>query len=247
MLTEYIKKLNPVILELKGKRINKVNEVIMPGYLYSFPNGICLSFELDDQNLNVKLGRQFSFDDYLPRLVLNEYKLADIYELKLNEIKYTFSHKKEDLDKAFDFLKDNLKSIINNYLQVLENENKKGLIFKDENRLKPYLLKDLSDAKNLEIELKYRIKESNEEINKPITNQVVSTRKNPLIDLSLWILVGLEVTAAILLIIWLFAFLEEDASEIPVATYIILALMMIISLSFLITLTVALFKKKRNK
>ena len=40
MLDKHIKKIEPIIEELKGKRIEKVNGVLIPEYLYSFPNGL---------------------------------------------------------------------------------------------------------------------------------------------------------------------------------------------------------------
>ena len=47
MLSKHIKKIEPIIEELKGKRIEKVDGVLIPEYLYSFPNGLWLSFDLD--------------------------------------------------------------------------------------------------------------------------------------------------------------------------------------------------------
>ena len=40
MLSKHIKKIEPIIEELKGKRIEKVDGVLIPEYLYSFPNGL---------------------------------------------------------------------------------------------------------------------------------------------------------------------------------------------------------------
>lgn len=58
MLNKHIRKIEPIIEELKGKRIEKVNGVLIPEYLYSFPNGLQLSFDLDkrDNYFDVKLG-----------------------------------------------------------------------------------------------------------------------------------------------------------------------------------------------
>lgn len=67
MLSKYIKKIEPIIEKLKGKRIEKVNGVLILGYLYSFPNRLWLSFDLDkrDNYFDVKLGRLFSLDDVI--------------------------------------------------------------------------------------------------------------------------------------------------------------------------------------
>ena len=74
MLSKHIKKIEPIIEELKGKRIEKVDGVLIPEYLYSFPNGLWLSFDLDkrDNYFDVKLGRIFSLDDVMPRLIVLE-------------------------------------------------------------------------------------------------------------------------------------------------------------------------------
>lgn len=50
MLSKHIKKIEPIIEELKGKRIEKVDGVLIPEYLYSFPNGLWLSFDLDKRD-----------------------------------------------------------------------------------------------------------------------------------------------------------------------------------------------------
>lgn len=69
MLSKYIQHLEPIIYELDGKRVDIMDGIISPEYLYSFPNGVWLSFELDkrDNYFDVKLGRLFLFDDAMPR------------------------------------------------------------------------------------------------------------------------------------------------------------------------------------
>ena len=47
MLNKHIRKIEPIIEELRRKRIENVNGVLIPEYLYSFPNGLWLSFDLD--------------------------------------------------------------------------------------------------------------------------------------------------------------------------------------------------------
>lgn len=60
MLSKHIKKIEPIIEELKGKRIEKVNGVLIPKYLYSFPNGLWLSFDLDKEIIILML----NWEDY---------------------------------------------------------------------------------------------------------------------------------------------------------------------------------------
>lgn len=153
MLSRYIKKLEPIIEELNGKKIEKINGVICPDYLYSFPNGLWLSFELDERDhyFDVKLGRLFSFDDVMPRLLVLE--RIEYYFDALN-IKYKFFHTANDVKNVFEILKNNLKIMVENYQQLKENEEAKALILKEERRLKSYLLADLSNSTNLELDLK---------------------------------------------------------------------------------------------
>ena len=109
MLSKHIKKIEPIIEELKGKRIEKVDGVLIPEYLYSFPNGLWLSFDLDkrDNYFDVKLGRLFSLDDVMPRLIVLEsieYYFAAVNELKLGHIKYEFSHISYEIENVFEIL-----------------------------------------------------------------------------------------------------------------------------------------------
>ena len=159
MLSKHIKKIEPIIEELKGKRIEKVDGVLIPEYLYSFPNGLWLSFDLDkrDNYFDVKLGRLFSLDDFMPRLIVLEsieYYFAAVNELNLGHIKYEFSHISYEIENVFEILKNYLKIIIENYNQLKEIEKTKVLISKEEERLKSYLLADLSYSSNLELDLK---------------------------------------------------------------------------------------------
>ncbi len=238
MLEKYIKMLNPVIKELNGKRIEKINGEKMSNHLYSFPSGILLSFELceKEKRLIIKLGRKFVFNDCSPKLIIKsvENHYATYLESKLSKMDYIFYHNLEELDNVFDFLKNNLKIIIKNNLQTLENNKGKVLVLKEEN--KPYLLKGLSSSNNLELELKLRIKEVKEE----------NKKENSLSELSLLLLVGLEIIIGALLLVYLFS-LKDDTSEIPFAIYIIIALMILLSLVFLVNLTVAMYKKKRKQ
>ncbi len=104
MLFKYIKKIEPIIEELNGKRIKEINGVICPDYLYSFPNELWLSFELDERDhyFDVKLGRLFSFDDVMPRLLVLE--RIEYYFDALN-VKYKFFHTASDVKNIFEILK----------------------------------------------------------------------------------------------------------------------------------------------
>lgn len=170
MLDKHIKKIEPIIEELKGKRIEKVDGVLIPEYLYSFPNGLWLSFDLDkrDNYFDVKLGRLFSLDDVMPRLIVLEsieYYFAAVNELKLGQIKYDFSHISYEIENVFEILKNNLKTIVENYYQLKEVGKTKVLISKEEERLKSYLLADLSYSSNLELDLKDRIESFTSRLN----------------------------------------------------------------------------------
>ncbi len=158
ILNKKLKEIEPIILKLGGRKVDKMDDVITPDYLYSFPNGIWLSFELDeiDNYFDVRLGRLFSFYDAMPRVIVLEkieFYFAGVNELKLGEINYHFYNVIYEIERVFEVLENNLKVIIENYPKLLENEQVKKKILREERRLGSYLLKDLSNSTNLELEL----------------------------------------------------------------------------------------------
>lgn len=211
MLSKYIKKIEPIIEEINGKRVEEISGVLIPDYLYSFPNGLWLSFELDqrDHYFNVKLGRLFSLDDVMPRLIVLEsieYYFSAINELKLGNIKYEFSHVSYEIENMFEILKNNLKVIIENYQQLKENDKTKESVLKEEARLKSYLLADLSNSTNLELDLKDRIESFTSRINKTDSNKMIrrtNKRKQIIWRLLSFIIIVIVLLFAKLLIYYL--------------------------------------------
>lgn len=255
MLNKHIKKIEPIIEKLNGKRIEKVNGVLIPEFLYSFSNGLWLSFELDkrDNYFDVKLGRLFSFDDVMPRLIVLEsieYYFAAVNDLKLGQIKYKFLHVSYEIENVFEILKNYLKVIVENYNQLKEIEKTKILILKEEERLKSYLQADLSYSSNLELDLKERIESSTSRINKIDSNKIIKRVnkrkqiKGQLFDgfgeLIFWfVIIGIGLLCA-----WLFS-LKKDISNIPFEVFIMLALVIVIILAFIIGLIVFMIKKEK--
>lgn len=245
MLDKYIKKIEPIIEELNGKLI-EIKGVILPNYLYSFPNGIWLSFDLDkkDNYFDVRLGRLFYFKDVMPRVIVLEkieYYFNAINELNLNKIKFNFSYNSYDIENMFEILKNNLKIIIENYSQLKENSKTKDLILKEENRLKPYLLLDLSYSKDLELDLKDKINSFTG--NKINSNKILkkankkSQIKSQIYQAIAEILFGIFVICIGLLLAWLFS-LKNDIFNIPIEVFIILGIIAISFITFIIYLVV---------
>lgn len=256
MLNKHIRKIEPIIEELKGERIEKVDGVLIPEYLYSFPNGLWLSFDLDkrDNYFDVKLGRLFSLDDVMPRLIVLEsieYYFAAVNELKLGHIKYEFSHISYEIENVFEILKNYLKVIVVHYNQLKEVGKTKVLISKEEERLKSYLLADLSYSSNLELDLKERIESFTSRVNKIDSNKMIKrANKRKQLKWQLFdgigeLIFGLGIIGIGLLCAWLFS-LKKDISDIPFEVFIILALVIVIIIAFIVGLIVLLIKKKKK-
>lgn len=254
-LEKNLKNIEPIILELGGRKIDKIDGVITPDYLFSFPNGIWLSFEIDERDnyFDVKLGRLFSFDDIMPRIIVLEkieYYFVGVNELKLGKIKFSFSNSIYEIENVFEVLKNNLKIIIENYSILLENEKVKKKILKEEKRLESYLLKDLSNSINLELELQNRIESYNGKINKRDSNKVIKKVSekgyiiNELLGGLVELIFGLVVIAIGFLIYWLVS-LKKDVSNVPFEVFIIFGFVAIIVLAFIIGLIVLLVKKDK--
>ncbi len=112
----------------------------------------------------------------MPRLIVLEsieYFFVAVNELNLGHIKYEFSHISYEIENVFEILKGYLKVIIENFNQLKEVGKTKVLISNEEERLKSYLLVDLSYSTNLELDLKERIESFTSRINKIDTNKMI--------------------------------------------------------------------------
>ncbi len=256
LLAKEIKKIEPIIEELNGEKVEDIMGVVTPNYLYAFPDGLWLSFELDqrDDYFNVKLGRLFSFDDIMPRLIVLEsieYYFSAVNELKVGKIKYEFSHTAFEIENVIEILKNNLPIIITNYNQLKENEKTKKLILKEEVRLKSYLLTDLSHSTNLELDLKERIESFTSRINKTDSNKMIKRAnkrkqtKSQLLDGLVELIFGFVVIALGILFAWLFSF-KKDISDIPFEFFMMLGFFTVFILALIIGLTIYLIKEKRK-
>lgn len=189
----------------------------------------------------------------MPRLIVLEsieYYFAAVNELKLGEIKYEFSHISFEIENVFEILKKHLKVIIENYNQLKEIGKTKILISKEEERLKSYLLADLSYSSNLELDLKERIESFTSRINKIDSNKMIKrANKRKQLKWQLFdgigeLIFGLGIIGIGLLCAWLFS-LKKDISNIPFEVFLILALVIVIILAFIIGLIVLLIKEEK--
>ncbi len=256
MLEQYISKLEKSIFELDGYRVYSINGVIQPEYLYRFPKGIWLSFEVDEKDnyFDVKLGRLFLFDDIAPRMVVLErleYYFKGVNELKLGDIHSFFLHSTFDIKSTFELLEKNLKIIIENYEELIKNKNVKRSIENEEERLKSYLIQDLSNVDDLEKELQDKVNNFKGKINKKDSTKIIkkSTKKykvyDQLFDGLVELLIGMIVIALAVLLSYLFS-LKKDISNIPFEVFLIFGFVFFIVLVFIISLTVYFIKKRRK-
>lgn len=256
MLEKYIKTINPIITMLNGKRIEKIDGVLIPEYLFSFPNNIWLSFDLDkrDNYFDVKLGGLFYFDDVMPRIIVLEsieYYFEGINELKIGNINYNFCHQSFEINEIFDLLKKYLPKIIENYQKLINTSTTKNLILNEEERLKSYLLEDLSDSTNLELDLKDKIANFKGKINKINSNKILNKenkskqRKNLLIDGIAEILFGFSVIAIGLLCYFLFS-LVIDVSNLPFELFLFIGIIIVILFILIIWLIIHIIRKNKK-
>lgn len=258
MLDKFINKINNVIDELNGRRIEKIEGVLIPEYLYSFPNGIWMSFDLDkkDGYFEVKLGRLFIFKDVSTRAIVLEnidYYFIGLNKMKLAKIDYNFNHHMYALESMFDLLNSQLKTIIENYFQLIKNERVKALILKEEKRLSPYLLKNISNSTNLEKDFQEYsevCKSVNKKFNASKVLKKENIRKNLIGDLLNGLgelLVMISILVVGMFIAWLCS-LKKDISNIPLEVFMILGIILVIMpIAFIIAIIVFLIKNKRNK
>lgn len=110
----------------------------------------------------------------------------------------------------FEILKNNLKTIVENYHQLKEVGKAKVLISKEE-RLKSYLLADLSYSSNLELDLKERIESFTSRVNKIDSNKMIKrANKRKQLKWQLFdgigeLIFGLGIIGIGLLCAWLFS------------------------------------------
>jgi hypothetical protein len=116
--------------------------------------------------------------------------------------------------------------------------------------LKSYLLADLSNSSNLELDLKDRIESFTSRINKIDSNKIIKrANKRKQLKWQLFdgvgeLIFGLGIIGIGLLCAWLFS-LKKDISNIPFEVFVMLALVAVIILAFIVGLIVFLIKKKK--
>lgn len=121
---------------------------------------------------------------------------------------------------------------------------------KEEKRLESYLLKDLSDSINLELELQNIIESYNGKINKHNSNKIIKKarkRRNildallePVVELGFYLILG-----ALGLLFYGLISLIKDVSKVPFEAFIIFGCVAVIVLAFVIGLIVLLVKKDK--
>lgn len=116
-----MKELKELIKKLNGKEI-KLNNILMPKYLYLLPNNIWLSIDYDQKdNYNeIKLGSLYLYNDSLPKLFVLESFEWYLELAKKNNINVNYNINYNDLtfNQIIDNLLLNLKIILDNYKEL---------------------------------------------------------------------------------------------------------------------------------
>jgi len=147
-------KIENFIVSLGGKKIKEMKNIMTPSFLFRFENDIYLNIEYDrrDQYKAVKLGRLFLMRDFFPRLIVLEdfevlLKSANSAGLEVN---YSLPYHKLSYEQMIDNVMCNLVVVLENYEKLCELS--KTSIASEEDRLKEYLIKDVSSCSATEIE-----------------------------------------------------------------------------------------------
>ncbi len=149
-----MKELKELIQKLNGKEI-KLNNILMPKYLYLLPNNIWLSIDYDQKdNYNeIKLGNLYLYNDSLPKLFVLESFEWYLELAKKNNINVNYNINYNDLsfNQIIDNLLLNLKIILDNYkeLSLLINDK----VIEEKDKLNKYLIKDITNLSIDEIQL----------------------------------------------------------------------------------------------
>lgn len=149
-----MKELKELIKKLNGKEI-KLNNILMPKYLYLLPNNIWLSIDYDqkDNYKEIKLGSLYLYNDSLPKLFVLESFEWYLELAKKNNINVNYNINYNDLtfNQIIDNLLLNLKIILDNYkeLSLLINDK----VIEEKDKLNKYLIKDITNLSIDEIQL----------------------------------------------------------------------------------------------
>lgn len=149
-----MKELKELIKKLNGKEI-KLNNILMPKYLYLLPNNIWLSIDYDqkDNYKEIKLGSLYLYNDSLPKLLVLESFEWYLELAKKNNINVNYNINYNDLtiNQIIDNLLLNLKIILDNYkeLSLLINDK----VIEEKDKLNKYLIKDITNLSINEIQL----------------------------------------------------------------------------------------------
>ena len=149
-----MKELKELIKKLNGKEI-KLNNILMPKYLYLLPNNIWLSIDYDqkDNYKEIKLGSLYLYNDSLPKLLVLESFEWYLELAKKNNINVNYNINYNDLtiNQIIDNLLLNVKIILDNYkeLSLLINDK----VIEEKDKLNKYLIKDITYLSIDEIQL----------------------------------------------------------------------------------------------
>ena len=151
---EFVSEIENLIISLGGQKIEKMKNIMTPSSLFRFENNIYLNIEYDqrDQYKAVRLGRLFLMKDFFPRLVVLEdfetfLQSADSINLEVN---YSLPYYKLSYEQMIDNVMYNLELVLTNYDKLYEIS--KSAFASEEERLKKYLIKDVSSSNIQEIE-----------------------------------------------------------------------------------------------
>ena len=147
-------KIENFIVSLGGKKVKKMKNIMTPSCLFRFDDDIYLNIEYDrrDQYKAVKLGRLFLMRDFFPRLIVLEdfevlLQAANSSGLETN---YSLPYHKLSYEQMIDNVMCNLVVVLGNYEKLCELS--KTSTASEEDRLKKYLIKDVSSSDVSEIE-----------------------------------------------------------------------------------------------
>ena len=148
-----------LILDLGGVEYQKVDNIIMPDYLFKLPNNIWLSINYDEKSkkyMEIHIGSLYTFNDKIPNIVVLQE--LDVYTniinlLQFNDRSQSVYNNISTPEEIVNYLQKNFKLILDNYEffskfhQYKENEKSKLKCYKNKN------IKNISDCKKIEDEV----------------------------------------------------------------------------------------------
>jgi len=226
-----IKVIEPTLYNLGAIKINKIDNIIMPDYLYRLPNNIWLSINYNIEkktSMTVNLGTLYTYYDEVPRVVvlqnLSVYsEIIDI--LRFSDMFFPNVSNEASPEVAVNYLLKNLKLILDNYEFF-----KKFWHYQEhvKTQLKSYnkkVLKDISDCDRIEDEIVIPNEKVDIKIKKKIQrkNHVYSALGEGLAEIIFYIVCG----ALGLLFLSLFSFGDKIIDKLDIEGVILIGMLIL--------------------